>query len=349
MSNPVPSDPLPSVSVVMAIRNEAAYIGDTLRSVLAQDYPAEKIEVIIADGMSTDATREIIREVAAGRGNVRVIDNPGRIVSTGLNAAIREATGEIVVRVDGHCYIQPDFISRDIRLLQEHPEAWSVGGPIVHVAKGPFGKAAALAMGHPLGVGNAAHRFSHYEGYVEGAVFPALRRVVFERAGLFDEALVRNQDDELNYRIHLAGGKIYQSPSVRSHYWVRERPAQLFRQYQQYGFWRIPVMRKHGRPTTPRQLVPLLFYFVVAALLVAGFLLGSPLMALALPLFYFSVLIAVGLSFVPQHGWAVGLRVPVAMAVLHAGYAAGMLSGFWAGAFRKDAWSTAGKMARISR
>src|SRR4029077_19603285 len=157
-----------------------------------------------------------------------------------------------------------------------------------------LGKAVAVAMSHPLGVGNARHRYPDFEGYVESAQFPAIRRWAFDRVGMFDERLVRNQDDEFNYRIGRAGGKIYVSPRVKYSYFVRERLAQLFKQYFQYGFWRIPVVEKHGRPTTLRQLAPTLFYAASVALALAGWWWREPLLATILPGSYAIALLLAG-------------------------------------------------------
>src|SRR5262249_24306710 len=156
-----------------------------------------------------DGTREILASLQAEQPRLIVVDNPGCIVSIGLNLAVARARGEVIVRIDGHALIAPDLIRQDVALLAAHPEAWVVGGPIQHVGTTSLGKAVAVAMSHPLGVGNARHRYPDFEGYVESAQFPAFRREVFDRVGLFDERLVRNQDDEFNYRIGQAGGKIY--------------------------------------------------------------------------------------------------------------------------------------------
>jgi GT2 family glycosyltransferase len=255
----------------------------------------------------------------------------------------------VIVRVDGHALIASDFIRQNVALLSEHPEAWSVGGPIRHAATTTFGKAVAIAMSHPLGVGNALHRYPEYEGYAEGAQFPAIRRWVFDRIGPFDESLVRNQDDEFNYRIRRAGGKVYVSPRVRYAYFVRARLGQLFKQYFQYGFWRIPVIEKHGRPTTLRQMAPTLFYAACAVLAVAGLWWRQPLLAAALPVAYALALLLAASAMVHRHGARVVACVPVAIATLHAGYGWGLAYGMWARIFHADAWNTQGKMAAISR
>jgi succinoglycan biosynthesis protein ExoA len=339
----------PFISVVMPVRNEAGFIADLLGSIFTQDYPLDRLEVIVADGMSTDGTREILAGLQARHSQLVVVDNPGRIVSSGLNLAVARSRGEVIVRIDGHALISPDFLRQNVALLAAHPEAWSVGGPIQHAATTTFGKAVAVAMSHPLGVGNALHRYPDYEGYTEGAQFPAIRRWVFDRVGTFDERLVRNQDDEFNYRIRRAGGKIYVSPRVRYAYFVRARVGQLFKQYFQYGFWRIPVIEKHRRPTTLRQMVPTLFHAACVLLAVAGAWRGQPVVALILPATYAGALLLVAAATVSRHGAQVAARVPVAIATMHAGYAWGLAYGMWARVFHAGAWDTAGKMAAISR
>jgi len=339
----------PFVSVVLPVRNEARFIARLLDQVLAQDYPAERMEIIVADGMSDDATRQILDGFSTRDPRVRVIDNPGRIVSTGLNAAIARSRGDIVIRIDGHAEVPADFIRQGVQLLQERPEVWSAGGPIIHAGTNRFSQAVAIAMSHPCGVGNASHRFGDYEGYCEGAQFPAIRRWVFDRIGNFDEALIRNQDDEFNYRMRMAGGKIYVSPKVRYKYYVRDRVGRLFKQYFQYSFWRIPVFRKHRRPTSLRQIVPTLFFLTMLALLVVGLVLRQPIVAFAMPVAYLTVLLGIGLSMVPRLGPATASLVPLALATLHIGYACGLIYGAWALVFRPHAWDRQGSMAKLSR
>lgn len=343
-----PQDSLPFVSVIVPARNERDFIGRTLDQILAQDYPREKMEIIVADGMSDDGTRDVLAEYQRRDPRVKVVDNTARITPAGLNLAIAAARGDVISRIDGHCEVASDFIGQNVRLLEEHPEAWVVGGPIVHAGKNLFGRAVALAMSHPAGVGMATHRFPNYEGYVEGAQFPTFRRWVFERIGTFDERLIRNQDDELNYRIAQAGGKTYVSPRVRYVYYVRGRLRQLFRQYFQYSFWRIPVIRKHKKPTTPRQMVPLLFFLAMLALAIVGVAIGQPLVALALPAIYLATLVVVGITSLPAAGPKVACLVPVAIATMHLAYASGMAYGFFAAFFLRS-WDGSGSMGRLSR
>ena len=339
----------PFVSVIIPVRNERHFIARTLECILRQDYPADRYEVIVADGMSGDGTREIIEAFAVRDDRVRLVDNATQVTPTGLNAAIAASRGEILCRIDGHCEVADDFITQNVRLLAEHPEAWIVGGPIVHDGTGLRGKAAAIAMSHPLGVGAARHRFPGFEGYADTVQFPAFRRWVFDRIGLFDESLVRTEDDELHYRVTQAGGRIFVSPRVRYVYYVRDQLGKLFRQYFQYSFWRIPVVRKHGKPTTIRQTIPVLFFMTMAVLAAIGLWLQQPLIALALPAVYAAAMLLLGLSVVPRAGIRVAGLVPVAVVTMHAAYALGMAYGFSAALYRTRAWAIDGTMSTLNR
>jgi len=334
----------------MPVRNEAAFMDRNLEIVLAQDYPADRFEVLVCDGMSDDGTRDVVARWCAKDSRCRLIDNPGRIVSTGLNAGIQAARGEIILRIDGHVYVAADFMRQSILLLQEHPEAWCAGGPIQHSGgTRPFSHAVAAAQSHPLGVGNARHRYHDYEGYAEGAVFPAIHRWVFDKVGGFDEQLVRNQDDEFNFRVTQAGGKIFISPRVKSQYFVRDRLRTLFLQYFQYSFWRVPMLKKHRRPTHLRQLIPPLFYVAVFVLAILGAVLGDWWLGATLPAIYATALLAAGVASIPRLGFRVGLLLPCALMTMHAGYAWGYLYGLFCAIFRPQAWDPQGRMGRLSR
>jgi hypothetical protein len=172
---------------------------------------------------------------------------------------------------------------------------------------------------------------------------------VFERIGLFDERLVRNQDDEFNYRIRRAGGRIYVSPRVKYTYFVRTSVRQLFKQYFQYGFWRIPVIEKHGRPTTLRQIAPTLFYLACVLLVAIGLWSRELSVAVMLPAIYTSALVLAGMGMIRSKGIRVVALVPLAIATMHAGYAWGLAYGMWARLFHASAWDSQGRMAAISR
>jgi len=318
----------PTVSVVIPCRNEKDHIEACVRSILGQEPPRGGFEVIVADGMSNDGTREILQRIAAEDSRLRVIDNPGQVTPCGMNAGIREARGIYIAIMGAHAEYTPDYVCACVGFLDEHPEACCSGGPIVSQGEGVFGRAVAAAMSHPIGVGNAKHRFPDYEGYAEGACFPMFRKETFEKVGLYDEKLVRNQDDEFNYRVSRNGGKIFISPRARCKYYVREAPSQLFWQYFQYGYWRVAVLRKHQLPASIRQVAPSAFLALMLVSLGIGLCLPGwwRLIAAVLPVTYTSSLVAVGAAVAIRKGLLVGLMFPFAAAIMHGAYAAGF---FW--------------------
>jgi glycosyltransferase involved in cell wall biosynthesis len=320
----------PKVTVILPVRNEADCIEECLESILGGDYPAKSLEVIVVDGMSDDGTREILLHRSSLDPRIRVLSNQNRIVSHGMNLGILHSTGEIIIRVDGHASVARDFIRRNLEALKGHPEAWCVGGSIESVNSNYIGKAIAGATSSWVSAGNARFRLGNYEGYVDTIAFGAYRRWVFDRIGLFDEELVRNQDDELNYRILRAGGKIHMSPRIRSRYWARNSIRKLARQYFQYGYWRIRTLQKYGRPATLRQIVPLTFV-LLWSLMIAGTAAWPPAgYALAAFACIYALLLAVGVIDVTRKsGLPYGLIAPLIFIIVHFSYGLGGLRGIW--------------------
>lgn len=320
----------PLVSIVIPCRNEKDYIGACLRSVLTQ-MPVQggAMEIIVVDGMSEDGTRNILNQLKNEDPRLRVVDNVKKITPCARNLGILAAQGRYIAILDAHTVYSPNYIRTCIALLDEHPEVCCAGGPITSMGKGAFGRATAEVMSCPLGVGNAKHRFPNYEGYAEGACFPVFRREIFEEVGLFDEELLRNQDDEFNFRIALKGGKVFLSPRAQCDYYVRETPLQLFWQYFQYGFYRVVVLRKHHLPISFRHFVPILFFSAMftlgfGALFFRGGLLG---IGIVLPFLYGLILGLTGISIAFKKGMVVGLWFPISAFIVHGAYALGF---FWA-------------------
>lgn len=262
---------LPFVSVIMPVRNEGSFIDRSLKAVLDQTYPADLMEVVIADGMSTDDTRERIERLAATAGSaVSVVDNEKQIAPSGLNRALEHAKGEIVVRVDGHCEIDPAYVENCVALLLAR-EADGVGGPIETIGETPVARAIALAMSSKFGVGGSAFRtVEDRQLYTDTVAFPGYTREILERAGPFNEELVRNQDDEYNFRIRKMGGRILLSPTIRSRYYSRSTLRSLWRQYYQYGYWKVRVLQLHPKQMSGRQFVPFAFVVSLIALAILG-------------------------------------------------------------------------------
>ena len=270
VNDPHTSGPSPFVSVILICRCEAEYIRQALASILAQEPPEGGFEIVVADGMSEDGTREALKQIASSDSRVKVIDNPARLTAAGLNAAIRAASGEILVRMDAHTQYAPDYVRECVSVLQR-TGADNVGGPWIAQNTGYVGEAIASAFQSRFAVGGARSHAPDYVGEVDTVYLGCWRKEVFHRFGGFDETLARNQDDEHNLRIIRGGGRIWQSPEIRSWYHSRTSLKGLFRQYLQYGYWKVQIIRKHGKPASIRHLAPGAFVLsLLLLLLVCG-------------------------------------------------------------------------------
>jgi glycosyltransferase involved in cell wall biosynthesis len=322
------TDP-PFVSVIIPVRNEARCISDCLEAVLAQDYPRERMEVVVADGMSNDGTRDILRTYAERFPWVRVIDNSGGIVSTGLNAAIRAARGDVILRLDAHTSYATDYVRRCVTVLQE-TGADNVGGPWVAVGNGYLSRAIAAAFQSPFGGGGAGCHDPNREGEVDTVYLGCWPVEVFTRIGLFDEELVRNQDDEFNFRLSRKGGRVWQSPCIKSWYRPRASLAALWQQYVQYGYWKVRVIQKHNRPASIRHLVPGLFVMAMALLTLAApfstwaFWAWTGLVGL-----YLLCVVAASVLTARRAGMDLLPVLPAVYCCYHFGYGYGFLRGIW--------------------
>lgn len=243
------------VSVVVPCRNEIRHIRAFLDSVFRQELGEIEMEVLIADGMSVDGARSVLREFEGRFASLRVFDNPEQIVSSGLNRAIREARGEIIIRMDAHSVYPADYVRSCVEVLRE-TGAENVGGPPLTLADGYIAEAIAYAFHTPFASGGAKFRDPQYEGPADTVMYGCWRKSTLERVGLFDETMVRSQDYELNARIVSRGGTVWQSPRITFWYRPRASLSGLFSQYFQYGYWKFAVVRKHGRLATRRNFVP---------------------------------------------------------------------------------------------
>jgi glycosyltransferase involved in cell wall biosynthesis len=318
---------LPFVSIIIPIRNEVDFIEQTLRSVLNNVYPADKIEVLVVDGMSIDGTREIVEKLSKEDSRVRMLDNPGRIVPIAMNIGLKASRGDLFTIIGGHAKIAPDFIVKSVRCLAEHSDAWIVGGYIETVSDSFIGRVIAGAMRSPVGVGNARFRLGNYDGWVDTVTFGIHHKWILDKIGYFDEELVRNQDDEFNLRTILAGGKIWMSNSIQSTYYARSSLRKLWRQYFQYGFWRIRTIQKHRKPAAARQLAPMLLILSLIGLAAGGFWWsGLWWLLVGELLVYASGLVYGACDVYRREDLACAILSPLVFMILHFGYGIGC---FW--------------------
>ena len=262
---------VPFVTVIIPVRNEEGFIGRCLQAVAGQDYPKDRFETIVLDGGSTDQTEHEVELTAQNAGlTVYYAPNPKHTTATGFNLGLTLAHGDVIVRLDGHCRPANDFLSASVRALQASG-ADAVGGPIETRGFGTVGRAIALAMSSPFGIGNTAFRDKD-AGLQETDSVPygAYRRAVFERIGNLDEDIDRGEDDEFNYRLRDAGGRIVLSPEIRSTYYCRDNLRDLARQYWHYGLAKAAVLHKHPKHIRPRHLVPSAFVVAMSSGLFLG-------------------------------------------------------------------------------
>lgn len=344
------------VSVIVPCRHERDHIEAFCRSVAAQALPEGwTLEVLIADGQSQDGTRERLAAWCLNDARFVMLDNPGRIVSCGLNRCIERARGDFIVRLDVHTVYAPDYIAQCLTTWQA-TGADNVGGPWrAEGAAGPQGtvqRAIAAAFQSRWVAGGALSRDLAYHGEVDTVYLGAWPRQTFERFGGFDETLVRNQDDEHNLRIHQGGGRVWQSARIRSTYFPRASVGDVFRQYRQYGYWKPFVMKKHGQAAALRHLIPGVFVGVLNVLLVLLLVLSlwaswgiGPgaithqamvraawvLLALcaAQAVLYVGAVAAVCLLIARQQGFELLPHLPRVIAAYHFGYGLGSIRGWF--------------------
>jgi succinoglycan biosynthesis protein ExoA len=343
------------VSIIAPMLNEAGQIDRFVADVANQDFAGD-VEVIVADGGSTDGSVERLEAAASRRGlALTVLENPSSWVSQGLNACINRARGDLLVRLDCHSRYPSDYLRRCVLAAEEESDALVVGGVIVAEGRTAMERAVACAMDSPFG-GIGFYRLYTDDGHLlkrlAGAVglrsarnghgarradsdtttFGAFRPEAFSRVGLFDESLRRNQDDEFNLRVRLAGGRIVLDPAIRVHYTPRGSLQGVFRQYHEYGLWKVPVMLKHGQLSSPRSFAPLVFVSSLVALAPVAVFSRAARRTLALELGAYAALAfaSAGISIQGRReSWSLLPRVVTVFPAFHTGYGIGMLRG-WA-------------------
>jgi len=320
----------PFVTIIVPCRNEAKYISRCLDSVIANDYPKDRQEVLVVDGMSEDGSRETLNDYARRYSFIRVLDNPSMVTPSGLNVGLAAATGEIIMRLDAHSKYPTDYISALVGWLQRSG-ADNVGGICLTLPGDDklTSRAIAACLSHPFGVGNAYFRIGSSEPrWVDTVPFGCYRKEVFERIGPFDVSLVRNQDDEFNHRLLRHGGRILLVPEIEIQYYARDSLRKLWKTYFQYGLFKPLVVLRVGRIVTWRQLVSPVF---IGSLVGAS--LGSLLypacwwLSLGIALAYALAAMVVSARIAAREGWRFLLLCPLVFAALHTAYGLGYLAG----------------------
>lgn len=313
------------VSIIMPVRNEEAFIARSLDAVLHQDYPAEAMEILIADGLSDDRTLDMIKTLPGAEG-VLVIPNHRRIQAAGLNEALGRAQGEIIIRVDGHSVIAPDYVRQCVAVLKE-TGAYAVGGSINAVGITLPGKAIACASRSPFAVPGAFHT-SQTGRYTDTVYMGAWPRRVLELVGGFDEELPINEDYELNCRIRQAGGRIYFSPRIRSAYFGRQTFRALARQYFRYGRGKTGTLKKHPASLRPRQVVaPAFVGAILGGTVLCALLPPIWMLWLLVPSLYLATTVAFSLRVAGRAHWTLLWLIPLVFITIHLAWG----TGFWAG------------------
>ena len=319
-----------TVSLIVPCYNEEKRIRSLLDALLAQTYPRELMDVTIADGMSSDKTRDVIaafqREYPKLR--LQVVDTiPGNIPA-GVNRAIDASSGDVIVRLDAHSAPYPDYVEKSVLALLAD-KAENVGGvwEIRAGGEGWIAQSISLAAAHPLGVGDALYRHAKQAAYVDTVPFGAFRRSLLDKIGRFDESLLTNEDYEFNTRIRQNGGRVWLDPQIRSIYFARATLVALARQYFRYGLWKWQMLRRYPDTLRWRQALPPLFVLSVLLNLILAvfFPVFGALLALELAL-YFGILFAAGVKkamelkkIFPVPG------LPVAISTMHFAWGAGFL------------------------
>ena len=318
------------VSIIVPCYNEESTIAQLLDAIFHQTFPAQDIEVIVADGQSTDATRERIHDFSQLHPDlsIRVINNPRRYIPSALNRAIEASTGEYIVRMDAHSIPERDYVSTCIADLdagkgENVGGAWKIVPPRDHW----ISKSIALAASHPLGVGDARYRYSSKPGWVDTVPFGAFRRELFDRIGNYDEDLLTNEDYEFNARIKRNGGRIWFNPQIRCTYYARENLNALARQYWRYGFWKWRMLKKDPTTLRWRQALPPLFVgiLLLSAVTSPWILWSRYLLAAVITLYVITLFLSSSLTMKRSTSLWTIVGVPLAIATMHITWGAGFL------------------------
>lgn len=320
----------PTASIIVPCYNEQATIRLLLEAIYLQTYPRQEIEVLVADGMSTDSTRQVIDDFQAAHPDlsIRVLDNPQKNIPSGLNIAIKSARGEFIIRMDAHSRPHPDYVERCIAALQTG-QGDNVGGvwEIHPGGRGWLAGSIAVAAAHPLGVGDAHYRLGGKPKPVDTVPFGAFRRSYAQQIGLYDESLLTNEDYEFNTRIRKSGGVVWFDPEIRSVYYSRADLSALAHQYFRYGYWKGKMLIRYPETLRWRQLLPPLFVLSLILLSLASIFYPAFAWLLLLEIGLYGIaLLAIGINIaLKKDDLSLIIGFPLAVATMHLTWGSALL------------------------
>ena len=321
---------MPLVSIIIPCYNEQATIRFLLDAIACQTYPLSELEVVIADGLSTDRTREVVAEFQREHQDMALmlVDNPKKSIPSALNIALRSAKGKMILRLDAHSVPQNDYVERCVSAL-EQGLGDNVGGvwQIRASGTGWMRQAIAAAAAHPFGVGDARYRYATQAGLVDTVPFGAFKRELVDRIGGFDETLLTNEDYEFNVRVRQNGGRIWLDPQIKMVYFARSNLRALAQQYWRYGYWKARMLRRYPSTVRWRQALPPLFVLGLVGLALLSIWIRPALWVLAFVLLlYILALIAASLQIsLSKQNLKLLAGVPLAVATMHFSWAGGFL------------------------
>lgn len=321
---------LPFVSIIVPCYNEEKTIQHLLSAILSQTYPLNKMEVVISDGLSTDRTTEVIEAFQKKHTELKItaIKNQLKTIPSGLNQAIRESRGDLIIRLDAHSMPIKEYVERCVSAHQ-NKMGDNVGGvwEIRPSENTWIADSISYAASHPLGVGDAMYRLNAKAGAVDTVPFGSFYKSLIDKIGLFDETLLANEDYEFNTRVRESGGIVYLDPNIRSVYFSRGTLQKLFIQYWRYGFWKLKMLRRYPKTLRWRQALPPVFVLSLIGLSVLSLWVSVAFWALSLQLFlYFFLLGGAGLQLaIAKKKGYLFLGIPLAIFTMHFAWGAGFL------------------------